>query len=160
MNSSCSEFSNSGYHCVPYYQCDTCNTIIVDGVSLFDPRSSCGTSKETFLVNCCNDAPLGENHRLATTSKCSKQIEVCCRHPSSTPPEDEEEIFEKPDCSINNHIFGISDEACFPEEPRSGPGKQCGIRNINGVTANTQIEVVVEQKYVSSSMFHYLESPG
>ena len=47
-NSSCSEFADAGYHCVPYYQCDTCSTIIVDGSSLFDPRSSCGTSKETL----------------------------------------------------------------------------------------------------------------
>ena len=45
-SSSCSEFEDSGYHCVPYYQCDNCNTIIVDGTALFDPRTSCGTSKE------------------------------------------------------------------------------------------------------------------
>ena len=55
----------------------------------------------------------------------------------------EEEIFKEPDCSINDQIFGISDETCFPEEPSHGPG-QCGIRNFNGVVANT---VEVQQKY-------------
>jgi len=119
--SSCSEFADEGYHCVPYYQCDDCNTIIVDGASLFDPRSSCEKS---------------ESHKRATTSKCSKPIEVCCRHPSRPPPG--EVIETEPtcpltNCSIDDDIFAISDETCFPECPLDPPGKQCGMRNINGV---------------------------
>ena len=81
-NSSCSK--SAGYHCVPYYQCDTCSTIIVDGSSLFDPRSACGTSKETLRkLAVTKNVTLGEKHRQAILSRCSKEIEVCCRHPNS-----------------------------------------------------------------------------
>merc|ERR1711974_557316 len=88
---SCTSFEGAGYHCVPYYQCDICNTIIVDGTALFDPRAADE-----------NGCPTSTNHRNATTSRCSKQIEVCCRHPSSPLPSEEDtqqpetEILEKP----------------------------------------------------------------
>jgi len=128
-SSSCSEFEDSGYHCVPYYQCDNCNTIIVDGTSLFDPRTSCGTS---------------ETHRRATRSQCSKQIEVCCRHPSSPPPDDGPVTLPASNCSINAQIFSISDDDCFTPPP---PGIQCGLRNINGVGTNTQNARVDEANF-------------
>lgn len=45
----CSSFEEFDYFCVPYYQCDTCDTIIVDGTAIFDPRGAeedgCPTSK-------------------------------------------------------------------------------------------------------------------
>ena len=47
----CSEWAGQGYHCVPYYNCDECDSIIVDGTSLFDPRraeENCATSENTF----------------------------------------------------------------------------------------------------------------
>ena len=45
----CSEFGDISYYCVPYYQCDDCNTIIVDGAGLFDDRNEveCPTSKKS-----------------------------------------------------------------------------------------------------------------
>ena len=69
-NSSCSEFADAGYHCVPYYQCDTCSTIIVDGSSLFDPRSSCGTSKETLWQSAVTNT-------LPTVSRWETQASHC-----------------------------------------------------------------------------------
>ena len=100
----CSEWAGQGYHCVPYYNCDECDSIIVDGSSLFDPRraeENCATSENTFscvllvlklysaavLSNKCS----GQEHRLATTSQCAKQLHVCCRHPESPLPQDEED---------------------------------------------------------------------
>ena len=45
----CSSYEEFDYFCVPYYQCDTCDTIIVDGTAIFDPRGAevdgCPTSK-------------------------------------------------------------------------------------------------------------------
>ena len=99
----CSEWAGQGYHCVPYYNCDECDSIIVDGSSLFDPRraeENCATSENTFscvllvlklysaavLSNTCS----GQEHRLATTSQCAKQLHVCCRHPDFPIPEDKE----------------------------------------------------------------------
>ena len=35
----CAEHKDRGYYCVPYYQCDNCHTIIVDGKGFFDQRS-------------------------------------------------------------------------------------------------------------------------
>merc|ERR1711936_917757 len=35
----CGSFEESGYFCVPYYQCDSCNRIITDGIGLIAPRS-------------------------------------------------------------------------------------------------------------------------
>jgi len=122
----CSSFEDAGYYCVPYYTCDTCHAIIVDGTALFDPR--------TADENGCATSSI---HRNATTSKCSKQIEVCCRHPTSPLPRERNaklpstEILEKPDCS--DKIFGVSDEACFPEVG-AGPGTQCGLRNVDGLS--------------------------
>ena len=40
-----------------------------------------------MLSNTCS----GQEHRLATTSVCAKQLHVCCRHPESPLPEDEDE---------------------------------------------------------------------
>ena len=40
-----------------------------------------------MLSNTCS----GQEHRLATTSQCAKQLHVCCRHPESPLPEDEDE---------------------------------------------------------------------
>ena len=34
----CKDYSDFGYFCVPYYQCDASNQIITDGVGLVDPR--------------------------------------------------------------------------------------------------------------------------
>ena len=42
----CSDYGSLSYYCVPYYQCDDCNTVIVDGKGLFDERDGeCATSK-------------------------------------------------------------------------------------------------------------------
>ena len=47
----CSVYEVIGYRCVPYYTCDECNNIIVDGAGLIDPknkrkkRDTCKTSK-------------------------------------------------------------------------------------------------------------------
>ena len=45
----CSEYEDKGYQCVPYYTCDECNTIIIDGAGLFDERNTvdkCKTSRK------------------------------------------------------------------------------------------------------------------
>jgi len=70
----CSEYEDKGYRCVPYYTCDECNAIIIDGAGLFDPRNTvdtCKTSKE---------------HEKAVVSECDKPLHVCCRHPKYDPP--------------------------------------------------------------------------
>ena len=48
----CSEYEDKGYQCVPYYTCDECNTIIIDGAGLFDERNTvdkCKTSRKILL---------------------------------------------------------------------------------------------------------------
>ena len=44
-----------------------------------------------MLSNTCS----GQEHRLATTSVCAKQLHVCCRHPESPLPQDEDEDEEE-----------------------------------------------------------------
>jgi len=122
----CSSFEEFDYFCVPYYQCDTCDTIIVDGTAIFDPR---GAEED--------GCPTSSTHRNATTSRCGKQIEVCCRHPRSEPPPDNTAPLQPPNCDVDDTIFGqISDEKCF-REPMGNDG-QCGMRNINGVSNTIQ----------------------
>ena len=83
---------------------------------------------------------LGAMHRNATTSRCGKQIEVCCRHPRSPEPQELEKP-PRPDCPVNDKIFGgqISDEICLPEAKPVPAGRQCGTRNIDGVSKNVKV---------------------
>jgi len=120
----CSEFGDISYYCVPYYQCNDCNTIIVDGAGLFDDRET---------IEC----PTSKKHVQATKSTCSKILDVCCRHPNSSlpldsPPVVDKEPLTKLDCSIDKDENAINDDACFsPEIPAS---IQCGKRNKDGIS--------------------------
>ena len=46
----CSEYEDKGYRCVPYYTCDECNAIIIDGAGLFDPRNTVDTCKTSRKI--------------------------------------------------------------------------------------------------------------
>ena len=59
----CSFYSDAGYRCVPYYQCQN-GEIVVDGAGLFDIRSG-----------------LGAVTLDPSKSKCLGELEVCCLHP-------------------------------------------------------------------------------
>ena len=65
----CKTFQQIGYFCVPYYQCDIkTDQIIIDGLNLIDIRTDYR----------------GPDHGDIVQSKCCKNIEVCCGHPSGT----------------------------------------------------------------------------
>ena len=67
----CKTFQQFGYFCVPYYQCDIkTDKIIIDGLNLIDIRTDYR----------------GPDHSNIIQSKCRKNIEVCCLHPSGTDP--------------------------------------------------------------------------
>eukprot|EP00090_Calanus_glacialis_P004714 TRINITY_DN13548_c0_g1_i3.p1 TRINITY_DN13548_c0_g1~~TRINITY_DN13548_c0_g1_i3.p1 ORF type:complete len:457 (-),score=110.09 TRINITY_DN13548_c0_g1_i3:90-1460(-) len=138
----CQDFADFGYYCVPYYQCDGNNKIITDGGELFDPRQSGDTGCER------EPSPL-----VAQTSKCGKLLEVCCKHPTFTQPEqcrinrddnddDDNDVFGDDDLFGNGDGFGDGDDGdIFEEEDGDNdydifevnvksPG-QCGKRNSN-----------------------------
>eukprot|EP00092_Neocalanus_flemingeri_P013919 GFUD01015015.1.p1 GENE.GFUD01015015.1~~GFUD01015015.1.p1 ORF type:complete len:449 (-),score=99.83 GFUD01015015.1:99-1445(-) len=110
----CSDYSDCGYHCVPYYQCDRQNKIITDGAGLIGPRTV------SNFENICKTAP---RHELAITSRCSRLLEVCCLHP--TLGGGTKNRTETP--RIRDRIIP------GPRVPRSEP--TCGKRNERGVTA-------------------------
>ncbi len=60
----CLAYAESGYRCVPYYNCDG-GEIIIDGAGLFNPR-----------FGALDDVELNPE-----TSKCPGSLEMCCRHP-------------------------------------------------------------------------------
>lgn len=62
----CTDFSNTGYECVPYYQCSN-GTIITDGGGLIDIRNGFGALN-------------------AGDSKCPGFLDVCCKDPDFVPP--------------------------------------------------------------------------
>ena len=49
----CSDYNDYGYACVPYYQCNKDNTIIIDGGGLFDPRAGydCKKGNDNIIAN-------------------------------------------------------------------------------------------------------------
>jgi len=116
----CSDYGSLSYYCVPYYQCDDCNTVIVDGKGLFDERDGeCATN---------------EKHEQATKSTCNKILDVCCRHPNSTLSL--EEILPIPErdpiaCSLDKDEQAINDDSCFSEV--TPDSIQCGKRNKDGI---------------------------
>lgn len=138
----CKDFTDFGYYCVPYYQCDGNNKIITDGGELFDPRQAGDTECER------EPSPL-----VAQTSKCGKLLEVCCKHPTFTQPEkcrknrdddddDDNDVLGYDDIFGNGDGFGDGDDVDIYEEEDVGDdydifgvnGKspsQCGKRNSN-----------------------------
>ena len=65
----CKTHEEFGYFCVPYYQCDIkTNEIIIDGAYLVDDRT----------------IDTHPDHRNIIQSKCERNLEVCCLHPSGT----------------------------------------------------------------------------
>jgi len=107
LEKKCKEYSEFGYFCVPYYQCDALNKIITDGIGLVDPR-------QVDDDECREPDP-----SIAVTSKCDKLLEVCCRHPSNTTPEkclkknvDEPKVNKKePDiCNTKDYVDIFEDD--------------------------------------------------
>jgi len=130
----CSEYEDKGYRCVPYYTCDECNAIIIDGAGLFDPRNTvdtCKTSKE---------------HEKAVVSECDKPLHVCCRHPNYDPPgltpgDNPNEPIDTGNCNnedINNAIFDDENSCTFPDNPPAT--QKCGKRNKQGVDTSDFFE--------------------
>jgi len=106
----CKSFDEFGYYCVPYYQCDENNKIITNGIGLLDPRST----------DTCEEP----DHNVAITSKCSKLLEVCCRHPAAKlPPRCSTTEF--PSCE--DDIFGDCGSPVEPAPTPITPVDPCGI---------------------------------
>ena len=86
----CSEYEDKGYQCVPYYTCDECNTIIIDGAGLFDERNTvdkCKTSRKILDFFWIDSFPSpGTEHEKAVVSECDKPLHVCCRNPKYDHP--------------------------------------------------------------------------
>ncbi len=63
-HATCDDYWESGYSCVPYFQCRA-GHVIIDGEGLFNPR-----------FGGLNDVELNPD-----ISKCPGDLEMCCRHP-------------------------------------------------------------------------------
>jgi len=110
QGSRCSEFSDFGYFCVPFFQCDDDSNIITDGRTLFDPRVS--------DID-CNKEP---EKSVATTSSCRKLTERCCFHPNYTDTCNN----IKPTKKTNTNTGGN-------RNTNTNTNRNCGKRNPNGV---------------------------
>ena len=96
----CSFYSDAGYRCVPYYQCQN-GEIVVDGAGLFDIRSG-----------------LGAVTLDPSKSKCLGELEVCCLHPDfeRAPPGP-----APPPVPIPAPITILPPVPAVPSNPPSGP---------------------------------------
>jgi len=164
----CGEFSDYGYYCVPYYQCNAQNKIITDGVGLVDPR-------QAGDLGVCQEP----DTNLAVTSKCTKLLEVCCRHPQYITPSscsdrggntpDDSDIFGDDD--VDDEVFGDDDDDIFgddddifgpdydtniPEDyddgifgigPETGTAGQCGKRNNAGLANSLDKSTVDDARF-------------
>ena len=87
----CRDYSDSGFYCVPSYQCNDDFVIKTDAGGLFDVRcviyaikaictrgaDDCPIDPEYFEPGCC---PPDRN--TALTSRCRATLAVCCLHPN------------------------------------------------------------------------------
>ena len=64
-NKKCTEFSEDGYRCVPYYACHD-GEIVTNAVGLIDLRTDPEDESDTFNPS---------------DSKCEESLDICCRHP-------------------------------------------------------------------------------
>jgi len=156
----CGDYSDYGYFCVPYYQCSAQNKIITDGVGLVDPRQAGDLGQEGV----CQEP----DTNLAVTSKCTKLLEVCCRHPHYVTPTscsggnkpDDSDIFGDDD--VDDDVFGdddddifgsyddydvFEDDDIFGVGPEPGSPGQCGKRNNAGLGTSLDKSSVDDAKF-------------